>query len=168
MTHFVTRQTQFADQKEECTMIIRRMWPTYGPWRGSFGQLEDMRRDMQRLFDALEGSGREYTGVFPPMNITQDADNFYLRADLPGMNIDDLELTALRNRVSISGKREIAAEEASYHRREREGGAFSRSVTLPTEIDGSRVEAHYKDGVLTVVLPKQEEAKPRQIAVKSS
>jgi HSP20 family protein len=123
---------------------------------------------MQRLFDALEGAGRDYTGVFPPMNITQDADNFYVRAELPGMKMDDLELTALRNRISVSGKREIPVEEASYHRREREGGTFSRSVTLPSEIAGERVEADYKDGILTVVLPKREEAKPRQITVKTS
>ena len=149
-------------------MIIRRMWPSHGPSRGPFGNLEDMRRDMQRLFAALEGAGRDYTGVFPPMNITQDADKFYVRAELPGIKMDDLELTALRNRMSISGKREIAEEKASYHRREREGGTFSRSVTLPSEIDGEHVEAHYKDGMLTVVLPKREEAKPRQITVKTS
>jgi HSP20 family protein len=123
---------------------------------------------MQRLFDALEGAGREYTGVFPPMNITQDADNFYVRAELPGMKMDDLELTALRNRISVSGKREIPVEEASYHRREREGGSFSRSVTLPSEIDGDRVAANYNDGILTVALPKREEAKPRRITVKKS
>ena len=149
-------------------MIIRRMWPYQGGWKSPWGQLEEMRRDMQRLFDAWEGTGTDYTGVFPPMNITQDADKFYLRAELPGMNMDDLELTAVRNRVSLSGKREIAAEEASYHRREREGGAFSRSVTLPSEIASDRVEASYKDGILTAVLPKREEAKPRQITVKSS
>jgi HSP20 family protein len=123
---------------------------------------------MQQLFDAWESGGPDYSGVFPPMNITQDANKFYVRAELPGMNMDDLELTAVRNRVSLSGKREIAAEEASYHRREREGGTFSRSVTLPSEVDSDRVEANYKDGILTVVLPKREEAKPRQITVKSS
>jgi HSP20 family protein len=123
---------------------------------------------MQRLYDTWESGGPDFAGVFPPMNVTQDADTFTLRAELPGMNMDDLELTAVRNRVSLSGKREIAVEEASYHRREREGGTFSRSVTLPSEIDGDRVEANYKDGVLTVVLPKREEAKPRQITVKSS
>jgi HSP20 family protein len=123
---------------------------------------------MYRLFEAAEGAGRDYAGVFPPMNITQDADNFYVRAELPGVNLDDLELSAIRNKLSLSGKREISVEEASYHRREREGGNFSRSVTLPAEIDGDRVEARYTDGMLTVVLPKAEEARPRQIAVKKS
>lgn len=149
-------------------MIIRRMWPSQGTWRGPFGHLEEMRRDLQRLADTWEGAGQDFTGVFPPMNITQDADKFYVRAELPGMNMDDLELTAVRNRLSLSGKREIAAEEASYHRREREGGTFNRSVSLPSEIDSDRVEAKYRDGVLTIVLPKREEAKPRQIAVKIS
>jgi HSP20 family protein len=149
-------------------MIIRRMWPTHRAWSGPFGHLEELRRDLQRLADTWEGSGPDFAGVFPPMNITQDADHFYVRAELPGMNMDELELTALRTRLSLSGKREIAAEQASYHRREREGGTFSRSVSLPSEIDSDRVEASYQDGILSIVLPKREEAKPRQIAVKTS
>ena len=103
------------------------------------------------------------------MNITQDDDNFYLRAEVPGIKPGELSISALRNRVSISGRREIPREHdrVSYHRKERPEGAFNRTVTLPTEVDAERVEARYADGILTLTLPKAEQAKPRQIAVRT-
>jgi HSP20 family protein len=126
---------------------------------------------MQSLFDALEGTtGSPGAGVLPPVNLTQDADNFYLRAELPGVKLDDMELSTVRNRVSLSGKREIPEEtaNASYHRRERMGGSFSRTVALPQEVDAKKVEATYRNGILTVTLPKLEAQKPRSIAIKTS
>ncbi len=149
-------------------MLVRRIWPYHGSYRTAFDRLEDMRRDMQRLFDTVEGATRDVAGVYPPLNVSQDADNYYVRAEMPGVKLDDIELTAHRSKLSISGKREIVEEKASYHRREREGGTFSRSVTLPSDIDGEHIEARYDNGMLTVVLRKVEEAKPRQITVKSS
>jgi len=126
---------------------------------------------MLRLFDAVNGStfGEPGAGVFPPINITQDNDNFYVRAEVPGIDKKDLEISALGRRLSISGKREIPKEnaKASYHRKERSEGEFSRSVTLPSEFDAARVEARYQSGILTVTLPKAESAKPRQIVVKT-
>jgi HSP20 family protein len=126
---------------------------------------------MLRLFDAVGGnaSGELGSGVFPPVNVTEDKDNYYVRAEVPGINAKDLEISALGRRVSISGKREIAKEndKASYHRKERAEGEFSRTVTLPADCDASRVNAQCKAGVLTVTLPKAEAAKPRQIVVKS-
>jgi HSP20 family protein len=103
------------------------------------------------------------------MNITQDDENFYLRAEIPGIKPAELSISALRNRVSISGKREIPREHerVSYHRKERPEGAFNRAVTLPTEVDAERVDARYADGILTLKLPKAEQAKPRQISVKT-
>ena len=75
----------------------------------------------------------------------------------------------MRNRVSLAGKREIQREQAqvSYHRKERAEGSFNRTVTLPGEVDAERVDARYTDGILTLTLPKAEEAKPRQIAVRT-
>jgi HSP20 family protein len=130
-----------------------------------------MRREMLRLFDAVAGdtSGDVGAGLFPPMNITQDDDNFYLRAEVPGIRPNELSISAVRNRVSLAGKREIQREHerVSYHRKERAEGSFNRTVTLPTEVDAERVEARYGDGILTLTLPKAEEAKPRQIAVRT-
>jgi HSP20 family protein len=126
---------------------------------------------MLRLLDASGGDGAsdQNAGVFPPMNITQDDENFYLRAEIPGIKPAELSISALRNRVAISGRREIPREHerVSYHRKERPEGAFNRAVTLPMEVDAERVDARYADGILTLTLPKAEQAKPRQIAVRS-
>ena len=152
-------------------MLVRRVWPSRPTFESSFSDFDQIRREMLRLLDAATGDGAPQpgAGVFPPMNITQDDDNFYLRAEVPGINPGELSISALRNRVSISGKREIPREHdrVSYHRRERPEGAFNRAVTLPTEVNAERVDARYADGILTLTLPKAELAKPRQIAVRS-
>jgi HSP20 family protein len=125
---------------------------------------------MLRLLDAASsGAPEQGIGVFPPINITQDDDTFYLRAEIPGIKPAELSISALRNRVSISGKREIPREHErmSYHRKERPEGTFNRAVTLPTEVDAERVDARYAEGILTLTLPKAEQAKPRQISVKT-
>jgi HSP20 family protein len=126
---------------------------------------------MLRLLDTFAGDtfGDRNAGVFPPVNITQDADNFYLRAEIPGIKPNELAISAVRNRVSLAGKREIQRENerVSYHRKERAEGSFNRTVTLPTEVDAQRVEARYADGILTLTLPKAEETKPRQITVRT-
>jgi HSP20 family protein len=103
------------------------------------------------------------------MNITQDDDNFYLRAEMPGVKPAELSISAVRNRISLSGKREIPREHerASYHRKERPEGAFNRTVALPTEVDPERVDARYVDGVLMLTLPKADQVKPRQIPVRA-
>jgi HSP20 family protein len=126
---------------------------------------------MLRLLDAAGGdyANDASAGVFPPLNVTQDDDNFYVRAEMPGINAKELQISALRNRVSLAGKRELPKEQerASYHRKERAEGTFNRTLTLPTFIDAERVDAQYTDGILTLTLPKAEEAKPRQITVRS-
>ena len=103
------------------------------------------------------------------MNITQDNDNFYVRAEVPGIKPNELSISAVRNRLSLAGKREIQREHerVSYHRKERPEGAFNRTVTLPTDINADKVDAQYADGILTLTLPKAEETKPRQIKVRT-
>jgi HSP20 family protein len=152
-------------------MLIRRVWPSRPTFEGAFPDFDPLRREMMRLVDTLSSDtfGEAGTGVFPPINISQDKDNFYVRAEVPGVQADHLSISALNQRVSISGKREILPEHgrASYHRKERAEGSFNRTVTLPTAVDASRVEARCASGILTIVLPKAEDAKPRQIVVKS-
>jgi HSP20 family protein len=150
-------------------MLVRRVWPGRPAFNTSFSELDQFRREMLRLFDSVTGdavSGGD-PGVFPPLNITQDEDNVYVRAELPGIDADQLALTALRNRISLAGKREIRGEQerVSYHRKERAEGTFSRTLALPVEIDPERVEARYTDGILVLTLPKADVAKPRQITV---
>jgi HSP20 family protein len=147
-------------------MLLRRVWPSRPPFENPFSEFDLLRREMLRVFDTVAGNDVS-PGVFPPMNVTQDDDNYYVRAELPGIKAADLSVTALRNRVSIAGKRELSKEneKASYHRKERAEGEFNRTVALPGEVAADKIEARYADGVLQLTLPKAEETKPRQIAV---
>ena len=154
-------------------MLFRRVtgWPTWD-WTSPFGELERMRRQMDWLNEGLtRGTLRTPSaGVFPLMNVTEDKDKYYVRAELPGLKADDLDISVTGDTLSISGERKLPAEDkkAQYHRREREAGRFSRIVTIPSQIDTGKVEARCADGVLTVTLPKAEAAKPKQISVKAS
>src|SRR5690606_16703793 len=108
-------------------------------------------------------------GIFPAINVTQDRDNFYVRAELPGVKPDALDVSAVNRTLTISGKRSAPEESGvSYHRKERADGDFSRSVTLPGDFDYDKADARFANGVLSVQLPKPEKAKPRQIAVKTA
>jgi HSP20 family protein len=151
------------------TMLIRRFyeWPSEST---AFSELSRMRSEMESLFGRLAeslptGFG---SGVFPLINVTEDNDRLYVRAELPGVKANDLELSATGNSLSIGGERKVAPETeiASYHRREREAGVFRRTITLPNDIDSNRVEAHYNNGILTITLPKAEVSKPKQVTVK--
>ncbi len=154
-------------------MLLRRItnWPT-DSFTSAFEELERMRRQMDLLSEGLTRRlwGEPAAGVFPLMNVTEDKDNYYVRAELPGIQAGDLDLSVTSDTLSISGERKLPAEDenAQYHRREREAGKFNRIVSLPTQIDPGKVEAKCVDGILTVTLPKAEAAKPKQIAVKTS
>ena len=154
-------------------MILRRFsdWPSWD-LRSPFDELERMRRELDRLSGDFTGSVFRLpsAGVFPLVNVTEDPDNYYVRAELPGVKTDELGISVTGDTLTLSGERKLPEEneKASYHRREREAGSFSRVISLPSRLDVDKVKAHAEDGVLTVVLPKAESAKPRQIAVKSS
>lgn len=154
-------------------MILRRIsnWPRWD-WRDSFEELERVRRQMDRLFEGLTGRflREPGAGVFPLINVTEGSDNYYVRAELPAVKADDLDISVTGSSLSIAGERKIAIEDetANYHRREREAGEFSRMINLPGQVNTSKVEARCVDGVLTVVLPKSEAAKPKQIDIKTS
>lgn len=152
-------------------MLVRRVWPSRPTFDSSFSDFDQLRREMLRLLDTASGDTEADggAGVFPPLNISQDDNSFYIRAEVPGIKPAEISISALRNRVSISGRREIPREHerVSYHRKERPEGSFDRTVTLPAEVDAERVEARYADGILTLALPKAEQAKPRQITVKT-
>lgn len=149
-------------------MIYRRLFdlPTWR-FRSPFEELDQMKRMMERLLEETTSPRLGMrAGVFPLVNLTEDKDRYYLRAELPGVKSDELDIQATANSISLAGERKISEEEGvRYHRRERESGTFSRMISLPTEIEADKVEASMKDGVLTVVVPKAEAAKPRQITV---
>jgi HSP20 family protein len=111
-------------------------------------------------------SGR---GVYPALNIFEEegGEAIVLKAEVPGMKRDSLEVEAVGNRLSVAGVREIPSPEGEfrYHRRERQAGEFRRVFRLPYEVDREKATASYRDGVLTVRLEKAEVAKPRQIQI---
>ena len=151
-------------------MIFRRpvYYPTWG-LGGAFEELERMRRQLDEVFGGLER--RPYrspgAGVFPLINLTEDKDNYYVRAELPGVKAGEIDISVTGNNLSLSGERKIPfeGENVRYHRREREAGTFNRVVSLPGEVDADKVEASHVNGILTVVIPKAEAAKPKQITV---
>ena len=152
-------------------MIYRRLFnvPTW-QFRSPFGELERMRQQMNRLLEETRAPYQPtQAGVFPLTNLSEDKDNYYVRAELPGVKGDQLDIQVTGNNLAISGERKIAAEEegARYHRREREAGTFSRMIGLPGEVDTDKVDANLQNGILTVVVPKAEIAKPKQISVSS-
>ncbi len=153
-------------------MLLRRVWPSRPTFENPFADLDNLRREMLRVIGSVANVENAYgdsAGVFPPLNLGEDDNNFYLRAEVPGIKAGDLSISALPSSISIAGRREIANEQdkVSYHRKERAEGSFSRTVSLPSEIAPDKVEARCSDGILSLTLPKAETAKPRQIAVTS-
>ena len=123
---------------------------------------------LNRMFEAafdVDAFGR--TAWVPDVDVVETADkSVVVKADLADMKREDISITFEHNVLTIEGERKFAnADSDKYHRVERGYGAFRRSFTVPTSVDGSRIDASYRDGVLTVTLPRREETKPRQIQV---
>jgi len=153
-------------------MLSRSLFSVpFSDWRNPFEEMDRLSRRMDWLANSMLGR-RGLQGfpaqVFPAVNITEDKENYYVRAELPGMKAENVDLQVTGRNLSISGERQIQLEDdnARYHRREREGGKFSRMIGLPGEIDPESVEANMTDGVLTVTIGKSEAAKPKQITIK--
>lgn len=107
-------------------------------------------------------------GWSPPIDVYERGENFVVRAELPGMKQEDIDVSATGTTITISGERmEPEVPDRDYHVCESCYGPFSRTVTLPSTADTSKVEASYSDGVLEITVPKSEAAKPKKIEVKS-
>lgn len=151
-------------------MIFRKMFelPAWN-YRNPFEELERMKSQMERMFEGLKGESAIYpgVGVFPMVNITEDKENYRIYAELPGIKPEELEISLTGSSLSILGERKIPSEgeNVKYHRREREAGKFSRVISLPGQVEGEKVQATCTDGILTILLPKGEAAKPKQIQV---
>jgi HSP20 family protein len=144
-----------------------------------FADVEALRREIGRVFEdfGIEQwpahrvaflPGRE-PRRYPMVNLLEDKDHVYVEALTPGVDPQSLNVTALQNRLTISGEKSKVAENIkpeAFHRSERASGKFVRTIDLPVEIDEARIRAEYKNGLLVVTLPKAEKAKPKQINVK--
>ena len=147
-------------------IIFREPGPTQDPLR----ELEQLQHRMDRLFQGGFGVERSpwQVGVYPLVNLSEDRDHVYVRAELPGVKAEDLEITIQDHSLILRGERKIASEEkeVNYQRRERESGFFRRVLALPSRVHPDKVEATCKDGILAIKLAKPEEVKPRKIKVK--
>ena len=150
--------------------MLATRWQPFVPGN-LWSEVNRLRDEMDRVVGQFgRGNGRNRPAVLAPaLNLWQDADNLYCEAELPGMDLNELEIYAAGgNQLTIKGKREMPShEEATWHRRERGQGDFTRVITLPEEIDPDKVTAEFRYGVLCVTLPKSEAAKPRRIEVKA-
>ena len=151
-------------------MIYRRMFgiPTWN-LRSPFQELESVRQQMDNILNRVSEGGMPslHAGVFPSINLTEDKDRYYIRAELPGISAGELDIQATGNNLSIAGERKIETEKDNvrYHRKEREAGKFSRAISLPGEIDPDGVAASLTNGILKISVPKAEKAKPKQIVI---
>ncbi len=140
-------------------------------YRNLRGEFDTLRREMDIWRRALlnEPVSHAAATVYPALNILEDKDNIYVKAEMPGMPPDDPEILIEGDTLTIKGERRplTPAEKISFHRREIEYGRFSRAVTMPKKINADTVTAKAENGILTITLPKAEEAKPRHIPVKA-
>jgi len=128
-------------------------------------QFERFLRD---AFSPVSGEGEVSTRTWaPPVDIYENGDNLVLKAELPGFNPDDVEIRVEDNTLYLKGERKFEKDvkEQNYHRVERSYGTFTRTFSLPNSVDADKVTANYKDGVLTLTMPKREEAKPKTIKI---
>ena len=150
--------------------LIRWQKPVLTPWP-RFGRLSELRDEIDRLFDAplaeFTPASNLLSGWTPAFDVYENKDHFTVVAELPGMKKENIEVSLHNGSLSVSGERksESKHEDAEVYRAERFFGRFQRTITLPTDVAGDKVKADYKDGILTITLPKTEEAKPKQIDV---
>ena len=146
-------------------------------WRGSNGAnpVGMLRNEVDRLFADFFGptagaaaSAQGTTGrTFPALNVWEQDNELFIEAEVPGLKADDLDIAVVGNQLMIKGRRaDFEEREATYHRRERGVGEFTRTIELPVAIEPDGVQAKLADGVLLITLPKAEAAKPRKIQVK--
>ena len=138
-------------------------------YRDPFSQLQ---RELERMLETTFGSvGASTGGVYPPVNVFEANDAYVIKAEAPGVDPAKVEIDVQDNTLVLRGERrfeDTAEQKGAYHRREREQGQFRRVARLPGKVDGERAAASYRDGVLTVRVPKAKELQPRRVAIQSA
>jgi len=148
-------------------------WEPFGGIRRRgdvFGELTRMQEEMNRFFDDFFGEQRRGLAEgawLPAVDVSETDSELVVRAELPGMSHEDIEINVQDNILTLKGekKQEKKEEKENFHRLERSYGSFSRSFSLPTGVKPDDIKATFKDGVLQVTMPKAEEAKAKKIAI---
>jgi len=138
-----------------------------------FREMMTLRSAIDRLFDQTfftPGESWQATTWQLPLDVAETENEFIVKASVPGINPDDLEITYTNKTLTIKGelKEEKELDEQRYHLRERRFGSFARSISLGSRITADKIQANYENGVLTLHLPKAEEVKPKRIPIKAS
>ena len=135
-------------------------------WR----EMDQVQREMNRLFAATDRPGILNSPGFPAINIWANEEGQFISAEMPGFNAEDINIDATADTLTISGSRKMneSGDETRYHRNERGYGEFKRTIQLPFMIDINSVKASFKNGVLAIHLQRAEADKPKKIAVKSA
>lgn len=144
------------------------LWPDFSSAMEDF---EKARRQMERFLSSFTESGAAapvVSGVFPPIVVRENDDKIIIEAEIPGIKADDIDISVNGKTLTLTGERKPEeAQNVSFHRRERKWGSFRKAVTLPDNVNTDGIQAECKNGVLRIVLPKAEQAKPKKIEIKS-
>lgn len=142
-----------------------RTFRTPSIWR----EMERLQRDMNRIFSQYDPQHVRTAPSYPAINIWTNEDGQFISAEMPGIQVEDIDISVNGDMLTISGERGVGEipENAVFHRRERGYGKFSRTIQLPAAVDAGRVEASFKNGVLNITLPRVEAEKPKKITIKA-
>ncbi len=145
----------------------------------AFADMENLRREVDRAFEEFAATQSPASRAaflpgrgprrYPLINLLEDKENLYIEALTPGVDPQSLSVSAMRNRLTLSGEKtriQGDVKPEAFHRSERSSGKFVRTFDLPVEVDEGKIRAEYKNGLLVITLPKPEKAKPRQVNVK--
>lgn len=140
------------------------------PMRDMFQTRSEMGRLLDEFFGTRAATAEGAIAWQPPVDIEEAPEGYFVRAELPGMKLEDIKITLADNELVVRGekRREVEKKDGTYHRAERAYGQFERVFTLSHEVRADKIEATYRDGVLEVSIPKAEEAKSREIPIKTS
>ncbi len=147
--------------------------PDITEWR-PFREVSRLRREMDRLWEDFFGPGRRALQPMaetwlPAVDISESGDKITVKAEVPGMDAKDIEISMVGDTLTVKGEKKSEKEEKgeNYHMVERGYGSFVRSFRLPAPVNADKIEANYKNGVLTITCPKKEEVKPKAIEIKA-
>lgn len=141
------------------------------PWR-PFRELSNLRREMDKVWEDFFGGGEIVSAEgswIPSVDISETKDNLIIKAEVPGIDAKDIDISIAGDMLTIKGekKQQVEEKDENYHRLETRYGSFSRMIRLPVAIDADKTTATYEKGVLKLVLPKKEEVKSKQIEIKT-
>jgi HSP20 family protein len=152
-------------QREEMTMLnnVTR----WNPNANAYLNREPLSRLFESFFNDMQGEEVSNRGWVPPVDIQETEEGYRLQAELPGLTKEDIQITLENNVLRLTGERkfEREARKESFHRIERTYGSFSRAFALPNQVNAEGVQASFENGILTLMVPKAEQAKPRKIAI---